>query len=741
MRTSFHLATFKGDLSGAITNAIIVIPMAIGYGIIVLAPLGAEYAPQGALMGVYTAVFCAFFASLIGQTPLQMTGPKAPLALVLASVVADLAVSPHIPESLPSRTGVILGLVALCIFIGGLVQIVFGSLRFGNLVKYIPSPVMYGFINGIALLLIVKQIKPLAGIHNELSLVDVLTHPYIIQPPTLAVGIVTLGALYWARRCVRLFPAPLVALVTGTGLYYVFHFSGSSFVLGPVIGSIPSVLPQPDAFLGLFRNIGHIHLWPLIPSVVIPGVFLGILGSMESLLSGVVCANLSGIRLNSQQELLGQGAGNIVSSIFGGISGAGSIPGVMANYGAGGKTRVAGMLSGTIVLGIIVILGPLVGFIPLSVIAGIVIGIALLMFDKQTLELLKHPAHLFHQQREVLVNLAVTLLVTVVTVSINLIIAVGVGIAVATCLFISKLGKSVIHRKYSGNVIHSKRVRKHAQLEFLENTGQKIVVFELRGPVFFGSADTLASEIENSMTAADYCILDMKMVNEIDSTGAEILLQVDKKLKREGKRLFISYLQDNLSVWELIKTLGGAGSLREDQFFPDTDSALELAENLLLSTEIPLTDTWERIPLSHIDVVQDFSTEELKVFQDKLVHTKVSKGQAVLVEGLEGRELFFLTKGSVSINLRLKTSGRLKRLVSFSPGVVFGEMALLEDSPRSANVLADEDSEMYQLSLADFETLRRDHPEIATKLILNLARELSKRLRLTSYEVRQLEEY
>ena len=730
---------FKGDLSGAIANTIVVIPMAIGYGVIALAPLGPTYASRGALMGVYAAIFCAFFAALVGRTPVQMTGPKAPLALVIASLVAGLVVSQHLPDSLASKPLVVISLVSTCVLIGGIFQFLFAAMRLGNLVKYIPSPVVAGFMNGVALLLIIKQIKPLLGLSSKMTYLEILAHPQSVRPLSVIVGVVTFATLFFARARTKKIPAPFAAFAVGIVVYYVLQFVTNANTLGPVIGKIPSALPKPDAFIQLFKAWGDIHLLPLVPTLILTGFFLGILSSMDSLLSSVVGSNLTGVRTNTKKELMGQAAGNIVCSFFGGLPGAGSVPGVMTTYTAGGRTAAAGMISGVTVLVVIVVLGPLVGKIPLAVIAGIIIAVAVMMIDKRTLAMLRAPRRQLIQRQGISIDLAVNLIVAIITVCVNLLIAVGIGVVLASALFIYKMGRSVIHRKYTGENVHSKKVRNLAHQDALEKLGKQIVVFELKGPIFFGSADNLSMEIENSMQDANYCILDMRRVSEIDSTGANILVQTHKMLAKEGKTLLMTYLKDNKALWTFIEALNVPEILTEKQFFQDTDEALEAVEDLVLTRAGQLSLDQTGISLAQMDLVNGFSPDELDLLNAKLVSHRVSKGHSVLKEGEKSRDVYLLVKGSVSVRIRLSDSDRLKRLVSYSPGVMFGEMALLDGNPRSASVVADENTEVMKLSYDDFESLLREHPQVAAKLTQNIALVLAKRLRKLSDEIKMME--
>ncbi|MDM8552222.1 SLC26A/SulP transporter family protein [Desulfobacterales bacterium HSG2] len=785
-------SNIKGDISGALSAAIITLPMCIGYGIIVFAPLGVEYAPQAAMTGIYSAVFAGFLASFFGGNPIQITGPKALLMFVQLSVVEGLAKSPHIPADSEYRYVVIVGLASVPVFIAGVFQIVFASLRLGNLTKYVPHPVVAGFTNAIGILLITRQIRPLLGADTTASLVSVMNQITTIQPMTLLVGLITLAALYLSRHFIKVIPASLTALAVGTGMYYVLTIFMNPSSLGPIIGTIRFEWPRPDIFLQLC-HMGCMNMIQIfLPDLIITGLFIALLSAMETLLSSVTSDNLTGNRHNSKRELFGQGIGNIVTSFFGSLAAAGSVPRTMANFKAGGSTPLSGMMCGLFIFLIMMAMGPMVGKVPMTVIAGILIAVGISLFDKWTINFIRNNP--FKQRRDVLINFLVTLIVTVVMVSVDTILAVEIGMATASALFVSKMGKSVIKRKYFGEQFHSKKMRSPEHSEILIRNGRRIIVFELQGPIFFGSAENLAKDVESAMGNAVYCILDMKRVNEIDSTGANIILQISKSIEKCGKYLLISYLRENGSLWEFLKVMDVVRNLDKEMVFPDTDRALEWAEDHLLEyrecrknsymsyflSKIPFrrlseppefaalkeykTLIWDvflddekfgaQLPAvseggagncngvrpEQMEIVKGFTPQELAEFMQRLIRRTYKKGEAVFREGDPGEDLFLLTKGSVSVKIQLKESDRFKRLITFSPGVIFGEVALLDGKPRSADVWAEEDAEVYRLSLNDFELLRTEKPQVVIKLLLNIAKEFSRNLRRISNEVRALED-
>jgi SulP family sulfate permease len=730
----------KGDFSGAISAAIITLPMAIGYGIIAFAPIGIHFAPQAALLGIYTTIFGAFIAALFGGTPLQITGPKAPLTLILSTLIAGLCTK--IPGTIENRDIIIVGLAALCVGSAGIFQILFGVLRLGNLIKFVPFPVISGFMNGIAILLIIKQIKPLIGMARHVSVLAILSDFTAFQPVTLAVGLTTIIVLFLSKKYnkIKIIPASLMGLGSGTCLYYVFKLFVPPDMMGPIVGSINVEFPTPDLFFHFWGASHQIQIWDYIPDVIITAFVLGLLGSMESLLSSVVSDNLTDSRHDSKRELIGQGVANISCACFGALPGAGSVPRSLASFNAGGRTRLAGMFCGCVIFVVIMSIGTLVGKIPMAAIAGIITSVGISLFDSWTLSLIKKLTAPKEQRRVALVNLLITLTVAAVTVSINLIVAVGIGVAIASGLFMSKMGKSIIKRKYYGNQFHSKRMRSLADSDLLEKEGKKIVLFELQGPLFFGSAENLSTQIEASMEKSQYCIIDMKRVTEIDSTGANILTQLKRSFEKSKKHLLFTYLKTNETLWGFLQIMDISQQLDDLRFFSDTDAALEWSEDNLLENLPQLTGARNEVLLEEMDIVNGFTPDEMEVLKKRLHQETYKEGDPIFHEGDPGRDMYFLTKGSVSVKIRLRERNQLKRIFTFNSGVIFGEVALLDGKPRSADIWSEEDTEVYRLSLDDFNVFRRKNPEIAIKLIQNMARTLTRHLRRSSDEVRALED-
>jgi SulP family sulfate permease len=535
-------------------------------------------------------------------------------------------------------------------------------------------------------------------------------------------------------------PAFLTGLISGSTLFFVF-----SLMIGPslevaAIGNLRMVLPSPTAFSELFHLPFNAISGAWMLKIVLYGIVLGVIGSMESLMSSVAIDNISGTRHNSKSELLGQGIGNIIASFFGSLFAAGSIPRSIANIKAGGRNKVSGAVCSLLILLIFVSLAPVIGKIPLSVFAAMVIYVGITLFDRPTLRLFKALQNPGKVRGDIFAILIVNIGVAIITVSVNLVWAVIIGLVISTVYFIIKTGISVIRREYTADLICSNKVRNRRQIAHLNENKNKIKVFELHGPIFFGSADRLAQILETKMKGATYCVLDMKQITEIDSTGANILVRLHKMFEKQNKFLVISHIHANHTLWDFLEISGVKKEILDDRFYLSTDLALEWAEDQLLD-QICEGDACSHYELGDLDVFDDFSDDELIKIEALLAKDTFKKDEILIKEGDTDRDLYILTRGSVSVKMNLPFISAERRLFTFDAGVVFGEMALLDGKPRSANVQAEEDCEVYRLSYKSFGYLLDQQPQIAAKLLRNIALVLSDRLRARSNELRMMVDY
>jgi SulP family sulfate permease len=736
-------SNLKGDLFGGLSSAIIALPVALAFGIVAFAPLGPEFASQGALACLYGAILTSFFASLFGGTPTQVTGPTGPMSVMIAAMItASLhAKSINIPIQ-TSEIFAILCPVFLAVFIAGIFQILLGLSRGGQLIKFIPYPVIAGFMNGVAMIIFFGQVKPFLGLRGDQSVLDVFTGAAMPSWISVVVGIITILAVVMVPRYVKAVPGALMGLAAGLGCFFIIGWGfrpdlltveGNPFI----IGNIPASLPKPDMALGFMNLVGDLDKGEWM-KLLVAAFTLAMLGSIDSLLTSLVADVVTKTRHNSLRELIGQGIGNIVASVFGALPGAGSTVRTLANIQNGGKTRLSGMFCGISIFGVLVFFGKYARYIPYSVLAGILMVVSSRMADSWSFGLIK--------RKSTLRDMAIVILVAGTTLFVDLMVAVGLGVVITILLFIKdQVSRSVIKNRMLGSDFHSKKVRATDEMESLEKKGHRIVVYQLEGSIFFGTADGLLKEIEKDARDAEILILDLRLVKDIDLTGAQLFRQLDNQLKDEKKHLILSYISNSGGSHEgkfslFLKDVGVLDQIGDEKLFEDTDRALEWAEDFLLKMDG--TNEYQdiqRVDVEDMKIFRYLSKEEISIVSKLLQRSSYNAGDVIFKEGDEGNTMFLVSRGCVSILLDIGKGQRKKRVASFGKGVFFGDMALLEEKPRSATAIAEEDTELYGLTKADFLQLLEETPKIASRIQLGIARELSGRLRSTSDEVRELE--
>jgi sulfate permease, SulP family len=737
------LSNLKGDLFGGLTASIVSLPLAIAFGVAAFAPMGPEYVAMGALAGLYAAIIGGAVASIFGGTPAQISGPTAPMSVVVTSVIVRLMKDPELAALGADPAEVILLMVAVTILFGGLFQIGLGLVGGGKLIKFIPYPVVSGFMNGIAVIIFTAQLRPLLGAAKSTGLVELFAGGVPVCCETVVVGLVTVAATVLAGRYIRALPGALFGLAAGIGAYVIIGRWTSPHLLvleaNPlIIGPIPSAVPTPKQVLTFFRLAGEIPVakWGLI---LVPAATLGVLAAIDTLLTSVVADVVTRTKHNSNRELVGQGVGNVASALFGALPVAGSTVVTMLNVNSGGRTPLSGIAKSVAVLLVMLIFGGFVQWIPMSVLAGILIVTAVKMVDYESLNLFK--------KKSAFENLIIILAVTIITVSVDLMIAVGIGLIISSFLFVKdQIGKTIVRRKYTGNRVHSKKVRSSEEMRALMENGHMITVYELSGSLFFGTCDKLQSEIEQDLD--HWCIiLDFKRVSTIDLTGAHLIRQIVDRVQDKGNHLLISHLdapgdRDKERMRAFMKDIGIPATVGEDRIFLDTDHALEWAEDKVVSkvlTEEQLRK--EILALRDLTVFQNLDQAQLEMVNRYLTPISFEKGEVVFHEGDVGNGIYFILSGHVSVlaDGRNAEPGQ-RRLATFSKGVFFGDMAILEDEPRSATVRCKTDTRVLFMPKTDFQALADKEPVLATQMLLGIARELSHRLRVTTAEVRALAE-
>jgi SulP family sulfate permease len=729
----------RGDIWGGLASGVLTVPLSIGLGLFAFGPLGPGFLSYGIIAGLYSAVIVSFVGLLLGHNSPLVYAPRSMAMFLVGSSIAHLLAAHYIDPAAQTPRAV-LTLIFLMGLLAGAFQLVFGLLRLGTLVKYMPHPVIAGFQNGAAILLFVSQVPAMTGIETQSGFEGWLAQLRWSSALTVLVAAVTCTAAFRAPRFTRRIPGVILGLIAGCVFYYLLAGLGLGAHLGPLIGPIPPAFHEafyaPDFAAVLGAGSGS-----FLPILVSSALSLAIIASLDSVLCSKIMENVTHIRSQSNLELVHQGAGNIVSALVGGLPSSISLGSSMANYGAGGRTRVSIAVNTALIFLALILLGPVIAYIPRVVVGALLAVTAIRLVDPWTLRALGSVAsRQFAEWRSMLVDLLVIVMVAALAVFTNIVLAVATGIAVAIVFFILRMSRSVVRRTYTGDSVHSRRVRSAQDMEKLWNHGHEIKVFELEGPVFFGSAENLAARIDAEVTSASaIVILDLKRVTQIDSTGARILVQIHDNQQREGRQLLLSHVRENAVVATELRDLGVASAVTQSRLFEDIDRAIEYAEDQLLLRYGDGAATIDEFPFHTLEILAGFDAAELAAFKRALAQRSYRKGDWIFRAGDPGEEMFLLAKGRASVKIVIPGGERERRLVTFAPGTVFGEMALLDRESRSASLRADEDLVCYVLPFARFTQLNHEHPGVAIKLLTNLGRELSYRLRRANRTIYQLE--
>jgi anti-anti-sigma regulatory factor len=316
-------------------------------------------------------------------------------------------------------------------------------------------------------------------------------------------------------------------------------------------------------------------------------------------------------------------------------------------------------------------------------------------------------------------------------------------------VFLYRMSRSVVRRAYRGDLVRSRRMREPRLAEFLARHGAAILVVELEGPLFFGTAENLGAYLEAAAGAdVAYVVLDFKRVSEIDSTGAKVVLNAHQRLAKQKKILLLSSVEPDSHAAHVLADLGIAAALTDEHQFPDADHAIEWAEDRLIEShageagfspsKMALIEGKTELPLRQLDVFAHLGNADHAILRTLVQRRTWQKGEILFRENDASNELYAIALGSASARIRLPGTNRETRLAAFSAGTVFGEVALLDRAARSATVRADEDLVCYVLTHANYLALTRDHPELAIRLLTNLGREISRNLRRSTQTIYQL---
>ena len=545
----------SGDIFGGLTAAIVALPLALAFGV---------QSGMGAIAGLYGAITLGIFAALFGGTNTQISGPTGPMAVVSAAIIAGEI---HYYGSLDAAIGTIVATFVLA----GLFQIIMGVSKIGHYIRYMPYPVISGFMSGIGAIIIIMQIFPFFGLSSPKNILDIVgdlsTIANEINWQAVALATTTIAIIYLFPKVTKNIPAALVALI---GLTLVSSWMGHTV---PIIGDIPKGLP--DVHIDTLLSMDWHH--PMV--IVIPALTLAALGAIDSLLTSVVADNMTKTQHKSNQELIGQGIGNTLSGLIGGLPGAGATMRTVVNIKAGGKTKLSGLIHGLILIIILLGAGEYAKLIPLPVLAGILITVGIGIIDYKGIKHIKDVPR---------ADAIVMIIVLLMTVFVDLLQAVAVGMVMASILFMKQMSDTAEAKSLSGSLaeFHEIYPPSAKEKELLDEIEHQVYIQHFDGPIFFGFTSHFRRMMQE-LNDVSVVIFRMHNVPNIDQSGMYAIEDAMLELEQKNITVIITGIQsqpeDMLRKINLIPDLIPEHHLYTD--FPSAITALKEHKESLKSED------------------------------------------------------------------------------------------------------------------------------------------------------------
>jgi len=605
-------SNLRGDLFGGLTSGIVALPLALAFGV---------SSGLGPSAGLYGAIFISFFAAIFGGTNTQISGPTAPMTAVSMVVIAGLiAVNDgDIEKALPA--------ILIVFLLAGIMQIGLGLIGIGKYIKYIPYPVVSGFMTAIGVIILVTQILPAVGYYpkedaayvdqfkpkaeelilnsilkeetgeeilvledfentikrsQEITEADILKEAQTIAKSEasgvigafkvmgralsninwleLILALATIIIIYGFKRITTVIPSALVALVVVSGVAYGFGLEYRP------IEEIPSGFPTPN--LEIFSQFSFSTVSPYI----FTALTLALLGSIDSLLTSVVADNMTKTKHSPNKELVGQGIGNSIAAVFGGIPGAGATIRTVVNINAGGKTKLSGMIAGLVLLLVMMSLAPVASQIPAAVLAGILVTVGIGVMDYKGLRAVTSlPKDIKLGPLKLSSEVLIMLVVLVLSSVWNLVYAVGIGLIIASLMFMKKIGDLTAERSDVKSLENEKAWSD--EKDFPVNLREEVFIKHLKGPLFFGTTSDFQRLANQIPLTASVAVLRLEKMQYMDQSGLYAMEDVIKELSKNGVVvLFVKILKQPRYMMERIDIIPDL--IPEEHIFPNFDACL-----------------------------------------------------------------------------------------------------------------------------------------------------------------------
>ena len=693
------------------TLATLAVPLTLG--LLTFAALGQSAAAVGIPAALATTVVAGIAYALGGRAAMPTAGPSSATALILSGLVL------HLVQRAAADTAAVVAVAGLAVVLSGVLQVLLALLGLARLARFVPRPVLAGFMNGVALLIVLGQLPLLLGTRAGSPLPQALAG---WQPLALLLGLATALLLWLAGRRWPRLPAVPLLLLLGTAAHLGLLALAPEAGAGQAVGPLPDGMSGPDTLLPLWADTAALQLLQQHAGVVVAtAAALALVGALESALNTLAVDQAHHGQHEPRRELLALGLSNMVCGMFGGLPAVALRARAIAVLQAGGHGRAAA-LGGSLLLGVLVLLAAhWLAWLPLPVLAGVMLVVALSLFDRWSFGLLQQ-WRAGAATPELRRSVALVLLVCVVTLWQGFVVAVAVGVLLSTLRFVATMSQSLVRARYTAAARPSRRIYPAAVEAQLQPLRAQVLVLELEGALFFGSTDRLQNEAGALDAQWRSVVLDLQRVGSIDETAALALQQLQARLRLRGVSLRLAGLAADAPRARALQAAGNG-----IETWPDIDRAVEAAERELLG---PATlTTLSPVPLADSLLLQGLDAADRDHITAQMQRRQLAAGERLFDEGDPADCLYVLEAGSLSVVSAPRPGVPQQRYLSLLPGMMLGETAMLDGGGRTAAAVADSEAVVYALTLASLQALDAERPRLASRLHRNIALHLSQRLR------------
>lgn len=725
------------EVQAGLAGTLISLAPALTMGLLAFAALG----PQAAAFGIPAALVAnvvggAVFA-LLSRAPMAAAGPSAAPVLVVGTLVARVVADPAFAATDPAAVALLLALVAAAVVGMGVCQIALGLSGLVRFAKFVPQPVLAGFINGVALLALLALLPLLFGWPIGTLWTGGWRALAQVQPATLAVGGLTVAVVVglprwrYLQRLKWQLPVTLIALLAGTAAYTLLQAVLPPGALGPVTGVLPPAWPQLDALAPLFTSASAPLLHRHVGAALSAGLVMALIGTLELVLNSLAMDQACHTRTDPRREVLALGAANVACGLVGGLPVLLLRARALHMLQAGGRSR-AGLF---ICCAVFALLGglaaPLLSLVPQVVLGGMMVNVYLMQADRWSLQL---GLQWWRGTRtpELQFALAVAGVVCATTVVLGFPAAVAAGALLSVLLFIRSMNRSLVRSRSTAESLPSRRIYAAADEARLRPLRARITVLELEGALFFGSADRVAELADALGDGCHTLVLDFRRIGLLDESGVVVLTQMARRLRERGTRLLLAGVSAQNRHGRLLAPFAGE-HFAVEHGAADVDQAVEAAELRLLA-QAGVEPLRETVPIEQVSLMDGLDDAQRKRLAACLQPVRLASGEVLFRLGDPGDRLYVITAGTINVySGEPPASDTLpQRFVSLSPGMMLGETAMLDGGGRSGDAVAFGETDVYSLDSDALAQMRSDAPMLYAQIHRNIGVHLSQRLRAAS---------